>query len=273
MKIGLLNSFGEDMILNESNFKIYNENNQETLQRLDKNELNEIITSPPYNIAIERNDCYYDVGYKDDLTKSQYIDLRLAEFKEFDRIVKKKGVICYNLSYSHNFPSLPHHLIVEVEKETNLELADQITWKKQTAIPFQTSLRRLSRICEQVYVFCHEDVDYETNKKVSKINDKTGQKFYSNYTNFVEARNNDGVETEVKATFSPEFVRKLINIYFPKESVIYDPFMGVGTTGVACLQVGRKFIGSEINEDFYKTARKRIESTDFNQKSKFFRVD
>ena len=40
---------------------------------------------------------------------------------------------------------------------------------------------------------------------------------------------------------------------------ILDPFMGSGTTGVACVELGRKFIGIEINEKYFDIACKRIE--------------
>lgn len=40
---------------------------------------------------------------------------------------------------------------------------------------------------------------------------------------------------------------------------IFDPFMGSGSTGVACMQLGRKFIGCEINEQYYNIAKRRIE--------------
>lgn len=40
---------------------------------------------------------------------------------------------------------------------------------------------------------------------------------------------------------------------------VLDPFMGSGTTGVACVQTGRNFIGCEISEDYFKIAQKRIE--------------
>lgn len=39
---------------------------------------------------------------------------------------------------------------------------------------------------------------------------------------------------------------------------IFDPFMGSGTTGVACVQTGRNFIGCEISKDYYDIAAKRI---------------
>ncbi len=40
--------------------------------------------------------------------------------------------------------------------------------------------------------------------------------------------------------------------------LIVDPYMGSGTTGVACVQLGRKFIGVEISEDYFRIAVKRI---------------
>lgn len=45
----------------------------------------------------------------------------------------------------------------------------------------------------------------------------------------------------------------------PKDAVVFDPFMGSGTTGVACMRTGRKFIGCEIDPGYFEIARKRIE--------------
>ena len=46
----------------------------------------------------------------------------------------------------------------------------------------------------------------------------------------------------------------------PVGSIITDPFMGSGTTGVACIQLGRKFIGIEINKRYFNIACRRIEN-------------
>lgn len=43
-------------------------------------------------------------------------------------------------------------------------------------------------------------------------------------------------------------------------ATILDPFMGSGTTGVACVQTGRNFIGIEIDKDYFEIAKKRIET-------------
>jgi len=43
-------------------------------------------------------------------------------------------------------------------------------------------------------------------------------------------------------------------------SVIVDPYMGSGTTGIACIRTGRRFIGIELDPAYFEIARKRIES-------------
>lgn len=47
--------------------------------------------------------------------------------------------------------------------------------------------------------------------------------------------------------------------FFPHAQTILDPFMGSGTTGVSCVDLGRKFIGIEIDERYFDIACKRIE--------------
>ena len=47
--------------------------------------------------------------------------------------------------------------------------------------------------------------------------------------------------------------------FLPKASTILDPFMGSGTTGVACAKLGRKFIGIEIEPKYFDIACKRID--------------
>jgi site-specific DNA-methyltransferase (adenine-specific) len=55
-------------------------------------------------------------------------------------------------------------------------------------------------------------------------------------------------------------LRVLVSNFTNPTDTILDPFMGSGTTGVACAQLGRKFIGIEIDPDYFEIARKRIET-------------
>jgi site-specific DNA-methyltransferase (adenine-specific)/modification methylase len=60
-------------------------------------------------------------------------------------------------------------------------------------------------------------------------------------------------------TQKPEAVMRWCLTFIPKAETILDPFMGSGTTGVAAVQEGRKFIGIEIDENYFRIACERIE--------------
>ena len=47
---------------------------------------------------------------------------------------------------------------------------------------------------------------------------------------------------------------------FVDGDTVCDPFMGSGTTGVACVRTGRKFIGIEIDKGYFEIAKKRIQA-------------
>ncbi len=50
----------------------------------------------------------------------------------------------------------------------------------------------------------------------------------------------------------------LVKLVCPEGATVLDPFMGSGTTGVACVQTGRKFIGIELDAGYFKIAQERI---------------
>tara|TARA_R100000655_G_scaffold55728_1_gene93818 strand:+ start:63 stop:824 length:762 start_codon:yes stop_codon:yes gene_type:complete len=239
--------------------KIYNEDNLITLQNLEKQIIDLIITSPPYNIIRPNStDRGYDF-YKDGLDNDLYIKWTLNFFKGFDKVLKKNGAILYNMSYGSENTVLMSLLIADIIRKTNFILADIIVWKKKSATPNNVSKNKLTRIVEYIYVFCRKD-EFETfncNKKVLSKR-KTGQAVYENVFNFINAKNNDSSTDLNKATFSTELVRKLLKIYAKKNSVIYDPFMGTGTTALACIIDEHKYIGSEISKKQCLYAEKRL---------------
>ena len=242
--------------------KLFNENNLITMNRMVDNQIDVIICSPPYNLTSRRKDGYYNNGYSDidNLSEEDYLSIRTNEFKQFERVLKDDGVICYNISYHTLNPILPTLLVSKIHNETNLTIADIICWKKKTSVPFQSSSTNLSRIAELVYIFVKKDriKDFKTNKKVSKINEKTGQKFYKKYVNYIEAKNNDGYICKLKASYSQDLVNQLIDIYFPINSLIYDPFTGIGTTQLSCIENQCNYIGSELDKEHFDIAVKRI---------------
>ncbi len=63
-------------------------------------------------------------------------------------------------------------------------------------------------------------------------------------------------------------MRQLVHLFSNKGDTVLDPFMGSGTTGLACVQQGRKFIGIEQNPKHFEAACKRIE--DAQRQGDFF---
>ena len=54
-------------------------------------------------------------------------------------------------------------------------------------------------------------------------------------------------------------MERIIEAFTNEGDIVLDPFMGSGTTGVACVNLNRGFIGIEINEEYFEIAKKRIE--------------
>ena len=131
-------------------------------------------------------------------------------------------------------------------------VADLLFWKKRCALPNNMSQNKSTRIVEPVIVFCRKDemMSFVSNKKVASQFEKTGQKLYSPFYNIFEARNNDGSNDLNKATYSTEFVDRLIDLYVPDGSdwVVLDPFIGTGTTAVSAIAHGMRCIGMELSE-------------------------
>jgi site-specific DNA-methyltransferase (adenine-specific) len=236
-----------------------------------------VITSPPYNLGKNPNHSYNGKNgfynkYSDDKKPVDYISMIVSLFKTLENVITKKGVILLNLSYSSKDASLPYRVVVEIENKTLWKIRDTIHWKKPTAMPFQGSPRNLSRIVEMVFVFSMHS-EFVTNKKVSKVNERTKQKFYHYVDNYIEARCYDtGTRKHHKATFSVEFAKKLIEMYFPENSVILDPFCGTGTTGVACKEINRRYIMIDIDAKYVEFSKNRLgllkENSDIPQKKK-----
>jgi site-specific DNA-methyltransferase (adenine-specific) len=84
--------------------------------------------------------------------------------------------------------------------------------------------------------------------------DAAGRFFYSAKASKADRDEGNGHPT-VKPTALMRYLCRLIT---PPGGVVLDPFMGSGTTGVACVQTGRNFIGIEIDEGYFKIAEKRI---------------
>lgn len=252
-----------------SEINLFNEDCFVTMDNMRKNrvKVDIILTSPPYNTArsvktqkaIDTYNNRYDI-YIDAKTTEEYANWTLKLFQNYDKILKENGIILYNISYGSERPDDMWNAIAKLISNSNFMIAEQIIWKKKSALPNNTSPNKLTRICEPVFVFCRksEYKTYLSNKKIKSIRKDTGQKYYENVYNFIEAPNNDGPNPLNKATFSSDLCEELLKIYANDGTTIYDSFMGTGTTAVACKQMNLNCIGSELSEAQYNFSLERI---------------
>lgn len=230
-----------------------------------------ILTSPPYatsrsNVrtkkALETYNSRYDICL-DNMDEDQYVDWTIDLFNHFNTVLDKNGVILYNISYGSENPNAMWRIPGSIIENTDFMIADCIVWKKKSALPNNVSHNKLTRITEFVYVICRKDEfkTFNANKQITKIG-KNGQKYYENMFNFIEAPNNDGPCDLNKATYSSDLCLQLLNIYAKEDSVVYDPFMGTGTTAIACHKFNPNdnmvCIGSELSEKQVEYSKERL---------------
>lgn len=249
---------------------IYNEDCFQTMCKMVENNIkvDTILCSPPYNMT-HRKGGFADTGrydvYEDWKTEEDYLKWTIDLFNKFDLILNKQRAIIYNFSYSIENPSLPYKLVTEIVNNTNFDIVDTIIWKKKCGLPFPANGKRLSRNWEYVFVFVRKDEvnTYENNRRVKSVSAKTNQKYYEAIYNFVEAKNNDGKCPYNQATYSTELCDKLLDIYTQDNWIVYDPFMGSGTTAVSCNKRNLNYIGSEISSQQVEYANQRITQTNY----------
>lgn len=249
---------------------IYNEDCLITLRKFIEKDIkiNVILTSPPYNTSKKNCDeahKRYD-SYVDFKSEDEYVKWSICLFKSMYKVLSNKGVILYNMSYATDVnPNLIWKTIGGIINNTKFMIADCIVWKKSCSMPNHSNKNKCNRICEFVFVFCKSKhfKDFHANKKFlgftkNKMPNYSSEKF----SNFIEAPNNDGQTYFLnKATYSTKLCLKLLEMYAKKDAIVYDPFMGTGTTAKACELYGDENMicyGSELSSEQIKYSKERI---------------
>ena len=108
--------------------------------------------------------------------------------------------------------------------------------------------------------------DKKTGNKTTqydRIFERNGQKNYQIFRHYfinstVAAQMTGDVFTGHKSQKPIKLMAELIEKFSKDGNVIYDPFMGSGSTGVAAVRLGRGFVGREINPEYFAIAERRI---------------
>ena len=159
-------------------------------------------------------------------------------------------------------------------------------WDKQFAGCFATCNQQPMKVHEDILVFGRKGVFYAPQKEIRRDAIKLGGKMRSitsplasefpaskvyedKYPTSIIQLSNRSEERGSHPTQKPvKLMQYLAKTYSAEDGTILDPFMGSGTTGVACANLGRKFIGIEIELKYFEIACERIDNA-YRQKRMF----
>lgn len=128
-------------------------------------------------------------------------------------------------------------------------IKDIIIWDKGVAQPAMAS-NVLNRQSELIIVFDNENA---ISRQFDKCNFERGT--LNDIWNIKRGRK---VEKNHGATFPEELVAKIVTHFSNVGDIVYDPFMGTGTTAVVCKKLGRQYLGSEISSEYCDVINNRL---------------
>lgn len=223
--------------------KVHNADCLDFMKELPDKSVDLVITSPPYNVG-KNNMTQRKYQSGDDMGQDEYYEWTKDVL---DLLIKKSHTIFYNIQMlSDN-----KRTVLALLGDYRNQIRDIIIWNKAQAAPAIEPGVMTSKF-EFVIIFSD---DCPEKRKFQKGN------FHGNFANVIEGKNaaNENEYSEVhKATFPIYLPTRIIERFSAPEDIIFDPFMGLGTTAVAAIGLKRQFIGCELSEEYCKIAEERI---------------
>ncbi len=224
--------------------KLYNENCLEVLKNIPDESIDLIITDPPYPTTSRGNAGNSDGMLQKEINKKgkvfNFNNINCKEYApEFYRILKD-GSHCYIMTNHIN-------LINMLNTFTNygFHFIKSLIWDKG------------NKIMGQYYMSQFEYILFFRKGKGKKINNCGTSDILSIKNIKTKDINNNNLHDTEKPI---ELMKILIENSSNENDLILDPFMGIGTTGIACKNLNRNFIGIEIDEKYFNIAKERIEN-------------
>lgn len=221
---------------------LYNMDCREYLKTLPDKSIDLILTDPPYKLDIRgagtlmRNDaiCHH-LTNRELMPMSDGFDMGILD--EFTRVLKKINL--YIWCSKAQIPALLNYFVTE--RKCNYQL---ITWHKANPIPVSNNRYLLDT--EYILFFRQKGV-------------RVGGTFDTKHTYYVQSADRKLKKKYDHPTIKPVNILKNLILNSSNEGdTILDPYAGTGSTGVACKELKRNFIGCEISEKHYKTMVSRL---------------
>lgn len=216
-----------------------------------------IITSPPYNIDMNYN------SHKDNLTYEEYLEFTMKWIKKAYILVKSGGRLCLNIPLDKNKGGQQsvYADMVHIAKKCGWKYHSTIIWNegnisRRTAWGSYLSASAPYVIAPvEMIIVLYKENWKKTEKGISTI---TSEEFIPWTNGLWTFQGESKKRIGHPAPFPLELPKRCIKLFSYVGDTILDPFLGSGTTVVACLNEKRKGIGVEIDNAYCKLARERI---------------
>jgi len=224
-----------------------------TFERLiENNIIKTVFTSPPYNMG---GDMYSN--YKDNLKSEEYIKFNLSVISNI--LPYLRGYLFWNISYNKNARWEFIEIMYKIIKEIGLDSLELIVWDKGHGLPI-VSNSALTREYEDILLMGSEQVRREleyyfvgNTEKKAFFNKRTGKAI----TNYWRVGTNRTQIESNKACFPVNLPAKGIKLTTNEGDIVLDPFLGSGSTLIACEQLNRICYGVELDPVLCDLTRKR----------------
>lgn len=264
--------------------KIIQGNCEDVLKDLPENSVDLIITSPPY--ADQRKKTYGGISPDD------YVDWFLPKSEQFLRVLKPTGTFILNIKERVS-KGERHTYVLELilrMREQGWLWTEEFIWHKKNSYPgkwpnrFRDSWERLLQFNKNRKFNMYQEAvmvpvgEWAKDRLVNlsdtdKTRDesKVGSGFGKNISNWVGREkvyptNVLHMATECNnvghsAAFPVSLPQWFIKLFSQPNDLVLDPFCGSGSTAVASIQLGRKYLGIDVSAEYCDIARKRISGT------------
>ena len=243
--------------------KLFHEDNLLTLGRMPDDYLDLTITSPPYNVDLGNNKYNknsYDL-YKDNKDHREYLCWLKTVFEQVYKKTTSGGRCVINIGDGQNGRVPTHSDVLQLMVEIGWLPMSTILWEKgetsnRTAWGsfVSPSAPSFPRSFEFILVFSKDN--FKLIKKGET--DLTNEEFikWSNATWKMPTAKSSKVKHP--APFPIDLPFRCIKMLSWVNAVVYDPFMGSGSTAIAAKLLNRRFIGSELSKDYFLLSLERL---------------
>ena len=197
-----------------------------------------IVSDPPFNVG------YHYGTYKDKMSEEEYYSMLKQVFTMYDL-----PFVC--IHYPEQLYKLAIYIYIYPEKVISW-VYNSNTGKQHRDIAFFKIKPNLNQI-KQPY---KNPTDKRIRERIEMGID--GGKLYD-WWEINQTKNVSKKEINHPCVMPLEVMRNVIGI-LPKDILVYDPFCGSGTTGLACKEYGIDFIGTDIDENYCQLAKDRLET-------------